>query len=100
MAPWTRVRFLPQHLELHPARRDIHGAQRVEIESSGRRPTVRDQIDFQEPGCGVIPLGKRLNGDLVLQPRARSGGIGAPPLPLGARGRQEPLQCGEARLLY
>jgi hypothetical protein len=88
----------PQRVELHPAGRDVDGAQRIEKEGPGGRPAVRDQIDFQEARLGVIPLGKRPNGDLVLEPGAGPGGAGAAPRPMGARRGEQSLERGEAGL--
>lgn len=34
---------------------------------------VSDQIDLAEPGSGLVPLGERADGDLVLQQGSRLG---------------------------
>src|SRR5262250_2635357 len=63
----------PHRVQLDPGRRDVDGAERTQIEPLGAAATVRDQIDFQEAGAGVVPVRERAHGYLLAQQMARVG---------------------------
>jgi hypothetical protein len=50
--------FAPDGLQLHPGGGDVHRAEGAEIEALGARPTVGDEIDFQEPGRASVHSAK------------------------------------------
>src|SRR5215510_15113775 len=72
----TRSWFLPQTASIHPRRPDVDRAERTEVEALRARAAVGDQIDFQEAGPGVVPVGERADRNLLPQQMAgvRDGG--------------------------
>ena len=88
----------PDDLEVDPRGRDIDGAERVEVEALGRGAAVGDQVQFEEAGLGVGPLGKGADGDLVLEPGAGAGRREAPVREGAPKGRQEAGEGGGADL--
>jgi hypothetical protein len=53
---------------------------------------VGDEIDLEEAGPGIIPVGEGAEGDLVLEPGARPGRRQSPRGASGAGGSQEALE--------
>ena len=58
---------------LGPARGDVDGAERVGELAARVAALVADQVDLEEAGPGVIPLGEGAHRDLAPQERARLG---------------------------
>ena len=88
----------PDGLEVDPRGRDIDGAEGVEVEALGRGAAVGDQVQFEEAGLGVGPLGEGADGDLVLEPGAGAGRREAPVGQGAPKGRQEAGEGGGADL--
>src|SRR5262245_21963958 len=61
----------PDGLQLDPAGGDINGAESTEVEALGAAAAVGDQVDLEETGASIVPLGEGTNGNLVLEARAR-----------------------------
>ena len=57
-----------------------------------------DQVQFEEAGLGVGPLGEGVDGDLVLEPGAGAGRREAPVRQGAPKGRQEAGEGGGADL--
>src|SRR6266851_5238532 len=70
------VPLAPDRLELDPGGGDVHGAERTEVKALRTAAAVGDEIDLEEPGPGVVPLGEGADGDLVAKPgpHPRGGG--------------------------
>ena len=88
----------PDGLQLDPARGDIDGAEGAEVEALGAAAAVGDQIDLEEPGPGIVPLGEGANGDLVLEPRPGPRDGRPAPRVLRAGRRQQPGEGGATGL--
>jgi len=65
------VALAPDGLELDPGGGDIDGAEGAKVEVLGAAPTVSNEIDFEKPGAGVVPLCEGADGDLVAEPGAQ-----------------------------
>ncbi len=57
---------------LAPPRGDIDRAQRVRELAGGGQAAVRDEVNFQEAGPDVIPLGEGADGNLAEEQRSRA----------------------------
>src|SRR5207245_8611703 len=57
-AAHARLTFAPQGLQLDPTGGDIDGAEGEEEEAAGGAATMGDQIDLEEAGASVVPLGE------------------------------------------
>src|SRR4030095_11318178 len=71
---------------------------REEEEAPGGAAAMGDQIDLEEAGARVVPLGEGANRDLLLEPGARRRGRGPAQGVAGARGRQQAREGRPARL--
>jgi len=91
-AAHARLALAPQGLQFDPAGGDVDGAEGEEEEAPGSAATMGDQIDLEEAGATVVPLGEGANGDLLLEPGAGPRGRDPAQPVAGARGRQERLR--------
>jgi hypothetical protein len=92
------VPLAPDRLELDPGGGDVDGAEGAEGEALRTGPAVGDEIDLEEPGAGIIPLGEGTDGDLVAQPGADPRGGGPARGPGGPRGGEEPAEGGRTHV--
>jgi hypothetical protein len=61
---------------------------------------VRDEIDFEEAGAGIIPLGEGADRNLVSKDGTGAGDCRAARRVVGAGGRQQPGEGGAAGLSH
>src|SRR5713101_8027606 len=88
------VPLAPDRLELDPGSGDVHGAEGAEVEALRTAAAVGDEIDLEEPGAGVVPLGEGADGDLVAEPGPDPRGGGPARGPGSPRGGKQPAERG------
>src|SRR5439155_24041654 len=78
----------------YPSGGDVHGAERAEVEALRATAAMGDEIDVEEPGAGVVPLGERPDGDLVAEPSPDTGRGRAPWRPARPRRGEQAAEGG------
>ena len=82
----------PDGFELDPARDDVDGAEGAEVKPQRAAAAVGDQVNLQEAGLDIVPVGEGPDRDLVLEPGARPRRGGSPRGVAAPRRREQPPQ--------
>jgi len=98
--PDALLPLTPDGLQFDPRGGDVHRAERAQVEALGLRAAVGDEIDLEEAGPGVGPVGEGANRDFVLQDGAGAREGRAARRVLGPGGAEEPGERGAARLAH
>jgi len=88
--------FFAQSGTADPASGHIHQRQAVQERSGASPTTVSDRIDLRTARHRLRPVGERLDGDLVLQQRARRSRADAASGQASTRGRKRSVDAGRA----
>jgi hypothetical protein len=94
-ARWPRV---GDGAALAPTRGDVDRAQRVGVRGGEAGPAVCDEVNFQEAGLRVIPLGERADGDLTEEQCAGLGRREPARSERAAGGSEDAIDRGRADL--
>src|SRR5512144_1467473 len=88
------VALTPDRVEFDPGGGDVDGAEGAEVEALRTTAAVGDEIDFEKAGPGVVPLGKRAEGNLMAEPGPQASRGGATRRPGGPGGSEQPPEGG------